>query len=76
MEKELSANTVTFISCRCRLTKVLAGAAREEIGSKGGEGRVRLLDVDAIPRYQRPIASLRLASMDECFELCHTKLNY
>ena len=35
-----------FISCRGRLTKVLAGAAREEMGSKGGGGRVRLSDVD------------------------------
>ena len=43
---ELSANTVAFISCRCRLTKVLAGASREEKGSKDGGGQVRLLDVD------------------------------
>jgi hypothetical protein len=35
---ELSVNTVAFISCRNRLTKVLAGAAREEKGSKGGGG--------------------------------------
>jgi hypothetical protein len=28
MIKEFSANTVAFISCRSRLTKVLAGAAR------------------------------------------------
>ena len=32
---KLSANTVAFISCRLRLTKVLAGAASEEKGSKG-----------------------------------------
>ena len=44
--KELSANTVAFISCRCRLTKVLADAARGEKGSKGGRGQVRLLVVD------------------------------
>ena len=30
------ANTVTFISYRCRLTKVLADATRGEKGSKGG----------------------------------------
>ena len=41
---KLSVNTVAFISCR--LTKVLAGAARGKKGSKGGGGRVRLLDVD------------------------------
>ena len=34
--KELSANTVTFINCSSRLTKVLAGATGE-----GGEERVR-----------------------------------
>ena len=34
--KELSANTVAFISCRRRLTKVLAGAARGEKQSKSG----------------------------------------
>ena len=44
--KELSANTVPFINCRCKLTKVLAGAARGEKGSKGEAGRVRLLDVE------------------------------
>ena len=43
---ELSASTVAFISCRGRLTKMLAGAARAETGSKGGGGRVRLSDVD------------------------------
>ena len=43
---ELSANTVDFISCRRRLTKVLAGAAKREKGSKGGGDCVRLLDVD------------------------------
>ena len=37
---------MAFISCRGRLTKVLAGAAREQTGSKGGGGRVRLSDVD------------------------------
>ena len=42
----LSANTLAFISCRHTLTKELAGAAREEKGSKGLRGRVRLLDVD------------------------------
>ena len=34
--KELSVNTVAFISCRSRLTKVLAGAAKGEKGSKSG----------------------------------------
>ena len=43
---KLSASTVAFISYRCRLTKVLAGAAKGEMGSKGGGGRMRLLDVD------------------------------
>jgi hypothetical protein len=43
--KELSANTVAFIDCRRRLTKVLAGVARGKKGSKGRGGRVRLLDV-------------------------------
>ena len=43
---ELSASTVTFISCRGRLTKVLADAARGEMASKGGGGRVRLWVVD------------------------------
>jgi hypothetical protein len=37
---------MTFISCRGRLTKVLAGTARGKTGSKGGGGRVRLLDAD------------------------------
>ena len=32
---ELSTNTVALISCRCRLTKVLAGAAREKKGGRG-----------------------------------------
>ena len=43
---ELLANTVIFISCRLRVTKVLAGASREKKGSKGAGGRVRLSDVD------------------------------
>ena len=43
---ELSAITVTFISWRGRLTKVLAGAARGETGSKGGGGQVRLSNVE------------------------------
>ena len=38
---KLSANTVAFINCRGRLTKVLAGAARGENQSKGGGGQVR-----------------------------------
>ena len=46
MKLELSASTVTFISCRGRLIKVLASAARGEMGSKGAGGRVRLSDVD------------------------------
>ena len=37
---------MAFVSCRSILTKVLAGATREKMGSKGGGGRVRLLDVD------------------------------
>jgi hypothetical protein len=44
--KELSANTVAFIRCRRSLTKVLAGAARGEKGSKDGGGRVSLSNVD------------------------------
>ena len=35
---KLSASTVAFISCRSRLTKVLAGAARGKKGSKGVGG--------------------------------------
>ena len=35
-----------FISCKSRLTKVLAGAAREETGSKREGGQVRLSDVE------------------------------
>ena len=38
--------SVAFISCRGRLTKVLAGAARRGTGSKGGGGRVRISYVD------------------------------
>ena len=37
---------MAFISCRSRLIKVLAGAAREEKGSKYRVGRVRLPHVD------------------------------
>jgi hypothetical protein len=40
--KELSANTVAFISCKSRLIKLLAAAAKGEKESKGGGGRVRL----------------------------------
>ena len=36
--KELSANTVAFISCTHRLAKVLACATRGKRGSKGGGG--------------------------------------
>ena len=43
MKVELSG---AFVSCRGRLIKVLAGAARGEMGSKGGRSRVRLSDVD------------------------------
>ena len=39
---------MAFISCRGRLTKVLAGAARGETGSKGGGGQVRLSDVGTL----------------------------
>ena len=35
-----------FISCRCRLTKVLAGAASGRKGNKGGGGWVRLSSFD------------------------------
>ena len=42
----LSASTVAFISCRGKLTSVLAGAARGGTGSKVGGGPVRLSDVD------------------------------
>ena len=35
-----------FISCRGRLTKALAGAARRETGSNVGGGQVGLSDVD------------------------------
>jgi hypothetical protein len=34
--EELSANTVAFISCRCRLTNVLEGAAKGEKEEKVG----------------------------------------
>jgi hypothetical protein len=44
--QEFSANTVAFISYRCRLIKVLGGATRGGKGSKGEGGRVRLLNVD------------------------------
>ena len=37
---------MALISCRSRLTKVCAGAAIGEKGSKGEVGRVRLPDVD------------------------------
>ena len=37
---------MAFISCRGRLTIVLAGANRGETGSKGGGGRERLSNVD------------------------------
>ena len=37
---------MAFISCRSRPTKVLADAARGEMGSKSRGGRVRLSDVD------------------------------
>jgi hypothetical protein len=46
---ELSASTVAFISRRGRLAKVLAGAARGEMGSRGGVSRVMLSDVDLNP---------------------------
>jgi hypothetical protein len=37
---------VAFISCRSRLTKVLANTARGQMGRKGGGCRVRLSNVD------------------------------
>ena len=55
---ELSANTVAFISCRHRLTKVLAGAAR---GKR--ESRERLPDV----------ATRRLSGLKYKL-ICHFKL--
>ena len=45
--KMLSANTVTFISCRSRMIKVLAGASRGRKGNKCVGGLVRLLNVDS-----------------------------
>ena len=36
-ENRSFANTMTFISCRGRLTTILAGATRGEKGSLGGE---------------------------------------
>jgi hypothetical protein len=44
--KELSANTLNFISCRRRLSKELAGGTRGKKGSKNGVGWVRLSDVE------------------------------
>ena len=44
--EELSANAVAFITCRHRLNKVLAGAARVKKGSKSGGSRVRISNVD------------------------------
>ena len=41
---ELSANTVAFTSCRSRLTKVLAGAAKGKKGSTDRGDQVRLPD--------------------------------
>jgi hypothetical protein len=35
--EKLSANTVAFISCRRRMTKVLAGAARGKMEVRVGE---------------------------------------
>ena len=43
---ELSANTVPFISYRCRLTYLLSDGTRGENGSKGEGGRVRPSNVD------------------------------
>ena len=63
MIKEVSANTVAFISCRSRLVKVLAGAAREEKGSMGQECQVKLLDVDT-----RRLSGLKYKL------ICHFKL--
>ena len=43
-----------FHQLRGRVTKVLVGAARGEMVSKCGEGRLRLLDVDTreLARFQ------------------------
>jgi hypothetical protein len=48
--QELSVNTVAFISYRCRLTKVLAGAAR---GKKGILLLVKHKLLDAAPDHVR-----------------------
>jgi hypothetical protein len=45
--KELSAKTVAFISCRHRLTKVLAGAARGKREVRAGEAN-KLLLIDLV----------------------------
>ena len=45
-DQELSANIVSFISCRSRLTIMLTGAASGEKGRGGGGGQVRLPDVN------------------------------
>ena len=37
---------MAFVTCRCTLTKMLAGATREKKGRKGGGGQVRLLTFD------------------------------
>ena len=42
---KLSANTVAFISCRSRLTKVLGAATREKKGSMDGRGLLNLPNV-------------------------------
>ena len=42
---KLSARTAVFISGRGRLTPVVAGADRGEMGSRGGRGPVKLSDV-------------------------------
>ena len=59
------SHTVGFISCRSRLTKMLAGAARGETGCKGGGGQVRLSDVD----------TRELAGFQNEF-ICHFILTY
>ena len=43
---ELAAKTVAFISCRGRLTIMLASATRGKKGSRDGGSKVRLPDVD------------------------------
>ena len=57
---------MALISCRGRLTKVLAGTTRGERGSKGGGGRVRLLDVDTreLTGFQKELVCRFILAVD------------